>query len=98
MNYAEHLAQHRRITILRTLERSPGYKANESILVWSLNQLGVTSTRDQVRTELAWLSDQGLLTVEDLLGLMIATISEKGSEVARGLANVPGVPRPSPGR
>lgn len=98
MNYAEHLSQHRRITILRILERSPGYKANESILCDSLNALGVTSTRDQVRTELAWLADQGLLTTEDLQGLSIATVTERGFDVARGLSTVPGVPRPSPAR
>lgn len=98
MNYAEHLSQHRRITILRILERAQGYLANESILQSSLNQLGVTSTRDQVRTELAWLCDQGLLTTEDLQGLTVATLSELGFDVARGYTVVPGVQRPSPGR
>lgn len=96
MNYAEHFAKHARISILRVLAHAPGYRANSSILASALHDFGLTVTRDQVKTQLSWLAEQDLVTVEDLGGLVAATLAERGLDVAEGRATVPGVQRPAP--
>lgn len=87
---------HLRLTIIRLLEKAPDYATNESILHDAVRALGVRVTRDQVRGEIAWLAEQGLVEIEDLDGLTIATATRRGVEVAQGLASHPGVKRPSP--
>jgi hypothetical protein len=93
---AEAWRQHLRIGILRVLASAPAYSANESLLTDALHELGFGATRDQVRTELAWLAEQSLVTLEDLGGLKIATITQRGIDVTEGRAAVPGVKKPSP--
>lgn len=96
--YADHLRRHRRITILRTLAAAPQYCANESLLHDVLDQVRVVSTRDQVRTELLWLEEQGFVKTETVFELMTATITEAGSEIANGRRVHPDVEKPSPKR
>lgn len=88
--------QHLRIGILRVLAGVQGYSANESLLTDALHELGFGATRDQVRSELTWLKEQSLVTIDDLSGLMIAAVSQRGVDVAEGRAAVPGVKKPSP--
>ena len=86
----------RRLILLRSLDDSPGFTANESILRSTLETYGHHCTRDQVHTLLDWLAEQNLLTVRTVSGLRIATLSKRGRDVARGLAIVSGVKRPGP--
>ncbi|HYC03700.1 MAG TPA: ArsR family transcriptional regulator [Azospirillaceae bacterium] len=88
--------QHLRLMLLRLLAETPGYAANECLLADAVRSLGVAATGDQVRGELAWLAEAGLVTVERIAGLAIATGTARGEEVARGLAVHPGVRRPAP--
>lgn len=95
--YREHLAQHQRLAILRCLNEFPAYRGNDSILRDSLDILGLPVTRDMVRTQLAWLAEQGLATVEQLPNsIQVATATTRGIDVATGRATVPGVQRPGP--
>ncbi len=94
--YAETLRRHVRITTLRLLAEQPDYALNESILRELLADFAFALTRDQLRTELAWLVEQDLVTVETVRDLQIATITKRGDEVANGRATVPGVKRPGP--
>jgi len=96
VSYAEHFAKHTRIAILRVLDVAPGYRANSSILHSAVDELGLTASRDQVKTELAWLAEQRLVTVIEHGDLMVATLTERGSDVAAGRTVVPGVQRPTP--
>lgn len=97
MSYRDHLASHLRLTILRILAEAPSCKANSSILTDAADALGVPATRDQVRAEIAWLEEQRLVTSEQSLpGLVVATVTERGLDVAAGRATVPGVQRPTP--
>lgn len=98
--YAQLMAEHRRLSILRALS-SPksGGESNDSILQTIVVDAGIGSSRDQVRTALAWLEEQDLVTVRTLdSGTMVAAITQRGCDVAAGLLTVPGVHRPSPGR
>lgn len=97
MTYSDHFAKHLRLVLLRTLDEAPGYSANASILAEVTRSLGLPSTRDQVETALAWLAEQQLLTREELpFGVTVVTATQRGLDVARGLAIVPGVQRPNP--
>ena len=93
--YTETLSRHRRLAILRHLEALPEYTSNASILQDVLAGVGLPSTRDQVRTEIAWLAEQGLIRAEGE-GFVVVTATSRGAEIARGLAQHPDIHRPSP--
>jgi Fe2+ or Zn2+ uptake regulation protein len=96
-DYSQFMAEHVRIAILRMLDEAPAWQMNSSMLRDGLSAMGLGATGDQVRTQLAWLKEQGLLhLVEALPGLLVATATERGLDVAAGRATVPGVRRPSP--
>lgn len=93
-NFAEYLRHDIRLVILRVLAELPAYRANSSVLTMALERFGHAATRDQIKTELRWLEEQGLLSIDDIGAVLVATLSERGSDVARGRAKVPGVARP----
>lgn len=95
--FADYLTEDRRLVILRLLSETPGYSSNESILDAGLEAMGHAVSRDQVRTDLAWLAEQDLVSVETVRGVMVARITQRGADVAKGQAVVPGVKKPSPG-
>ena len=96
MSFAELKTQDIRLVILRCLCEDPSYTLNESILQSMLDALGHGVSRDRVRTELAWLAEQGLLTTNDVVGVQVATLTARGCDVACGKATQPGVKRPRP--
>lgn len=87
-----------RLVILRTLTEAAGYSANCSMLNCVLTNYGHNLSRAAVRAHIRWLEDVGLLKVE-VVGekTLVATITEDGAEVARGVKTVDGVKRPAPG-
>lgn len=96
LTFAQRIAENRRICILRTLAESTAYRANDSLLHMVVDEFGFACSRDQVRTELSWLRDQGFVTLADVAGLYVATITQAGLDVAAGHTTVPGVKRPEP--
>lgn len=97
MGFAEHFAEDRRLVTLRILERAEGYRANEYLLQTALAGFGHSVSRDRVRTDLEWLREQGLVTLERAGSMTVGTLTERGADVAAGRASVPGVKRPAPG-
>lgn len=95
-DYAEHVASHRRLAVLRHLEASAEYVSNASILQGVLIGLGLPCTFDQLRADLAWLREQALVRFDPDAEFMVVTATARGTEVARGLAQHPGVQRPRP--
>ena len=89
------LDQDQRLVLLRSL-LDCGDSANESILQTCLQTYGHKVSRDAVRTQLAWLREQGLVTLSDVSGCYVAEITGRGDEVASGLVTVPGVKKPRP--
>ncbi|RHW17187.1 ArsR family transcriptional regulator [Sphingomonas gilva] len=88
---------HLRLTLLRVLANAPSYCANSSILAEAVGMMGLRASRDQVRSELAWLREQRLVTIEEPSpALLVACITERGLDVSSGASTVPGVQRPSP--
>ena len=88
----------RRLVILRLLADAPGFSANGSIIHTAIGPFGHRVSRDQVRTDLAWLEEQSLIKVE-VVGddLHVAALTPRGLDIAQGGATMPGVKRPSPG-
>ena len=92
--FAEWQAEDHRIAILHALARCEG-DSNESFITTALRGFGHRVSRDQVRTYFAWLKEQGLITIEEIAGVMIARLTERGFEVEQGFITTPGVKRPS---
>ncbi|PTS73812.1 hypothetical protein DBR17_17835 [Sphingomonas sp. HMWF008] len=98
MSYFDYHMEHVRLAVLRVLTEAPGYAGNDSVLASAIGALGLTVTRDQLRTQIAWLEEQNLITtVRPTPSLIVAKITERGCDVAKGVAVIPGVQRPSPG-
>ena len=98
MSYAQKVREHVRLTILRLLEEDPNYTMNESMLTDMVPEYGFTQSRDQIRTELAWLREQGLIRYDSNPVIIIAHLTGRGADVALGRTTVPGVKRRSSGR
>lgn len=96
MSYPDLVAADRRLVILRVLADSIGYTCNEHLLGSLLESFGHAVSRDALRTELAWLAEQGLVTTREVAGVTIAKLAPRGADVAAGSAHVPGVKRPAP--
>lgn len=96
LTFAERRRAALRLQILLLLAEAPGYSAGQDLLYAALPDRGLAVSSDAVATELAWLAEQGLATVEDVAGLSVATVTARGVDVASGRAPVPGVARPGP--
>lgn len=99
MSYDASLREDRRGQILRILNDQPGYGLNDGVLQDGLERLGHRIGRDVVRADLAWLDEMGLVQCEEVSGghMTVATLTQRGEDVALGRAKVPGVKRPRPG-
>jgi hypothetical protein len=87
-----------RSAALRLLADLPEYRANDVVIADAVRAIGHGCTSDQIRGHLTWLEEQRLVTLADLGGVTIATLTERGADVAAGRTEVPGVHRPKPGR
>ncbi|WP_447077687.1 VpaChn25_0724 family phage protein [Shewanella algae] len=96
MSFKTLLIEDQRLVILRSLMEMHGYEANESIIDSCLDAYGHKVSRDQVRSHLSWLDEQGLVTVRNIQECQIARLTSRGEDVATGQAIVPGVKRPRP--
>lgn len=92
--FANYIREDQRLVILRVLANMPSYTANSSVLHGALTQVGHNPSRDQIKTEIQWLAEQGLVTVENVFDLLVARITERGADVAAARITVPGVKKP----
>lgn len=97
MSYQAIVQSDRRLTILILLAQSAGYSANEHLLRAALDGFGHSVARDLLRTELAWLKEQGLVMIEEIAGMQVAELTARGADVQAGRAHVPGIKRPEAG-
>ncbi len=91
------IAEHQRLVILRMLSDVPGYDLNESILQDGLSAYGLDISRDVLKTQLSWLEEQGLITIDKVGTTQKAMLQARGEDVANGRAHVPGIKRPRAG-
>jgi hypothetical protein len=93
---AEIETEKRRWAILAHLAATPGYELSDELLTLGVRAQAVPATQDQLRAALRWLSDHELVRCREALGMVIATLTADGFEVAQGYRIVPGVLRPGP--
>ncbi len=94
--FAEYHAEQRRLCLLRCLQESAGHQANASLLDMALHAYGLVASLDQIKGDIAWLGEQGLVTTRSVATTLIATSTQRGLEVARGVVRHPGVAQPAP--
>ena len=98
-SYAARLREEARLQALRTLAEAPEYTATDVLLRAALREQGLSIGMDAVRVELFWLNENGLVVTQRVggpAGLMMATLTERGLDIANGTSQVPGVARPRP--
>ena len=96
MNFGDIVTADIRLVILRLLAEDADYSLNEFVLVDALAMYGHKMSRDKLRTELSWLYEQQLVSMQDVSGVFVAKLTARGSDVACGAATCPGVKRPRP--
>lgn len=96
MSYSKLFAEHLRLAILQLLQQDSDYAHNEAVLQSALAALGHGVSTDRLRGELAWLAEQGLIAIDDVSGMQVATLTLRGADAALGRARIPGVARPRP--
>ncbi|CAD2225019.1 conserved hypothetical protein [Pseudoalteromonas sp. 3J6] len=90
-------AEHQRISILITLKESADFGANTSMLADVLQRYALGCSRDQLKTLLNWLEQNGYITLDKLTeNTWVARITQSGIDVAEGISVVPGIKRPGP--
>ena len=94
--FADYLRQDQRLVMLRILAEVPQYRSNSSVIANLLGEFGHHPSRDQVKSDLVWLGEQGLLLTEDIGSVLVVTLTERGADVAAGRSSVPGVSKPRP--
>lgn len=97
LSYSEFEAQDRRLVLLRALAHAAQYRANGLLLRRYCQAVGHVVSADRLAADLAWLREQGLADLDTVEGVTVATLTERGLDVANGSAEVPGVQRPQPG-
>lgn len=95
MSYAEEVQKARRQAILLALYFSPGYTGSLPLLRTQIDAAGYVASLDLVQTEIAWLAEQGLVSL--LPDGAAARLTARGEDIALGRSQSPGVRRPSPG-
>lgn len=90
------LTENARLAILQILEQDADYSHNQDILQMILQSLGHGLSVDRIRTELRWLEDQGLITVDSVSGLLVAKLNQRGLDISKGRGKVDGIARPRP--
>ena len=91
------ITEDRRLSLLLVLAATPGYSANAYLLRDAVDSIyGHACSVDQVKTDLAWMGEQGLVQARITGDVAIATLTTRGADAANGRASVPGVKRPMP--
>lgn len=100
MNFAQFQAQDRRLVILKALQAAAQYRANAYLLRRYCEAVGHAVSADVMEGDLAWLHEQQLVQREvqgvGQQAVTVVTATQRGLDVAEGLASAPGVARPQP--
>lgn len=95
--FAISVSETARLKILQLLRGANEYSANNQMLQMGLDAIGLRISASQVRAELGWLSDVGAVQLHPVATLIVAILTERGSDIAKGISQIAGVARPLPG-
>lgn len=93
MNHDDYMTPRRRLAMLCVLSCENNYQLPLRVLKEKVGTVGYAETMSRIRTDAAWLAEQGLIN----LAHDVVTLTERGNETVSGLAVTPGVSRPGPG-
>lgn len=96
MNYGDQQAGTVRLKMLQLLRKSE-VSINHEAMQIALSSMGIRMSLDQVKAEMQWLSDMGVVTSIAIMHLLVIEINDKGIDVAKGLSRVPGIDQFVPG-
>lgn len=85
-----------RLAMLQVLQGQGVDGLNRDVLFAELYQLAVPGTEAQLRSELDWLAQAGLVSLDSLLAgaVIVAKLTLEGDEVCKRRRTVPGVAAP----
>jgi len=86
--------QQRRLSILKTLERSKTYAVDEGQMKQALDAQGLYVSFDRLRTDLAWLYEQQAVHIQ-IAALWVIQLTQSGLDTVQGRTWIPGIDRPS---
>ena len=98
MNYLHFRIEGMRRMALVVLSLSPDYRATLTTLRDALSAAGFSPSADVLRTQVAWLAEQGAVTVAEEGPNLSIALTERGEDIAAGHASVPGIAVPTAGR
>lgn len=97
MSYQDKMREAWRLELLKLLNSLPSYKAGQYFLYECMTSGELPPpSADQVETELHWLKDQGYVDLTAVANMQEAKITQRGIDIAKGLAIAPGVARVRP--
>lgn len=92
--FLQRLVTEARLKILQLLIEASPQPLNHRTLQTALASLSVRLSTDQVRVELAWLAEAGAVTLVTAGPLVVAELTERGRDIGKGHATMPGVDSP----
>lgn len=87
------VTESRRQAILMALSLAARYTQPVTLLRQTVDVIGYVASLDQIIADAAWLQEMGLLELKG----DVATLTQRGLDVATGNARTPGVSVPLPG-
>lgn len=89
------LAEQQRILILQMLNEDSDCRLNEQMLQKGLGMFGHNVSLDKVKTEVAWLEEQGCVTTDTVSpSVILVTLTDRGMDVVNQRTVIPGIDRP----
>lgn len=93
--YGDAWTRHLRLAILRALLDLKGRTGHESLLTDMVGAVHIMADREQVRAEVIWLHQEEMVIAEAKHGALVASLTERGINVAEGRSDHAGVKRPN---
>lgn len=97
MSYAKLVSENQRLVILKCLSQAPAYSLASSHLRIAVN--GVVAapiSTDALAAQLSWLQEVGVVQLDEVGGVAIARLKQRGLDVVEGAAVIPGIERLGP--
>ena len=87
-----------RLWVLRLLDASAGYRANNELIRAGLNHVGLPIAHADLLAQLRYLEENSLIRVEQRadFAVWVIELTRAGQDVAQGLLVIEGIERPAP--
>ncbi|TIL34545.1 hypothetical protein [Mesorhizobium sp.] len=86
--------EHRALALLRFLKRQPCSASNDRIVAAMLDHIGLSCSRQELRTSLGQAEAAGLVSSREVDSLLVVALTTQGADAADGKIDVEGVLKP----